>query len=153
MQLSKETLQKVALFKGKHLQLKKELQELKEFKKLNTSAYSLQNTELLKKAQFQLDGFKPLKLDLEPTLKSIESAKKQHLKLANETLAKIQKEQQELKELLVNIENAKSIDQLTVDDIALAYPELDKTVEKMTKRGQWRVPGYYEKFGEFSIGF
>ena len=53
----------------------------------------------------------------------------------------------------MNIENARPIDQLTVDDVSLAYPQLDSIVEKMSKRGQWRVPGYYEKFGEFSIGF
>jgi hypothetical protein len=49
-----------------------------------------------------------------------------------------------LKQLLVNIENAKPIDQILVDDVAKAYPKLDQTVEKMAKRGQWKVPGYYE---------
>jgi F-type H+-transporting ATPase subunit d len=40
-----------------------------------------------------------------------------------------------------------------VDDVVNAYPEIDNTVATMAKRGQWRVPGYYERFGEFCIGF
>lgn len=52
----------------------------------------------------------------------------------------------------MNIQNARPIDQLLVDDIAKAYPKLDETVEKMAKRGQWRVPGYYEKWIIFNIG-
>ncbi|KAJ1550222.1 ATP synthase d subunit [Cladochytrium tenue] len=52
---------------------------------------------------------------------------------------------QELKDLLVNIETARPVDQLTVGDVSKADPTLDKNVEKMVKRGQWLVPGYYEK--------
>jgi F-type H+-transporting ATPase subunit d len=51
----------------------------------------------------------------------------------------------ELKEMLKNIDTARPIDQMTVRDVSIAYPELDQVVEKMVRRGQWRVPGYYEK--------
>lgn len=55
----------------------------------------------------------------------------------------------DLKTLLDNIENSRPIEQLTLDDVAKAYPQIDATVAKMAARGQWRVPGYYEKYYSF----
>ena len=40
-----------------------------------------------------------------------------------------------------------------MDDVVKALPEIDQRVEKMVKRGQWHVPGYDEKFGNFGVGF
>ncbi|KAJ3084944.1 ATP synthase d subunit, partial [Quaeritorhiza haematococci] len=72
---------------------------------------------------------------------------------AEKTAEKVGAELTELQELLTNIETARPVDQLTVDDVTKAMPEIDTTVEKMAKRGQWILPGYYEKFGEFKLGF
>ncbi len=72
---------------------------------------------------------------------------------AKVTASKIDAELQELSQLLQNIETARPVDQLTVDDVANALPEVDINTAKLAKRGQWIVPGYYEKFGEFKVGF
>ena len=73
--------------------------------------------------------------------------------MAEKTAKKIDAELVELKELLAEINTARPVDQLTVDDVAKADPTIDANVEKMVKRAQWKVPGYYEKFGDFAIGF
>jgi F-type H+-transporting ATPase subunit d len=49
--------------------------------------------------------------------------------------------------------NVDIYERMQVEDVAAAYPEIDSIVEKMAKRGQWNVPGYYEKFGEYYLGF
>merc|ERR1712000_389073 len=51
---------------------------------------------------------------------------------------------------LKTIEDARPFEQLTLDDVAKARPEITKTVEKMVSQGKWTVPGYTEKFGNLS---
>jgi len=52
---------------------------------------------------------------------------------------------------LKNIEESRPIEELTIDDVAQAAPEIDKRTEQMVSRGRWQVPGYKEKFGDFSL--
>lgn len=49
-----------------------------------------------------------------------------------------------------NIEDARPFDQLTVDDVVAARPEIGRTVDEMVKKGKWTTPGYDEKFGNLS---
>ena len=72
---------------------------------------------------------------------------------ALETQAKIESEMVELKEFLNNIETARPFEQISVDDLEKASPDSDKVIATMVKRGQFRIPGYFEQFGEFKIGF
>ena len=72
---------------------------------------------------------------------------------ALETQSKIESEMVDLKEFLHNIETARPFEQITVDDLEKACPGADKVIATMVKRGQFRVPGYFEQFGEFKIGF
>lgn len=54
----------------------------------------------------------------------------------------------DLKEMLTNIETARPLEHLNVDDVAKILPEIDQRTAELAHRGQWIVPGYYEKFGE-----
>ena len=64
---------------------------------------------------------------------------------AEATTDKISSELVDLKSALVNIEQSRPIDDLLVDDVAKAIPELDDAVDTMISKGKWEVPGYKEK--------
>lgn len=66
---------------------------------------------------------------------------------AQATASKIEAELKDLKATLKNIEDARPFDQLTVDDVVAARPEIGRTVDEMVKKGKWTTPGYDEKFG------
>lgn len=153
--LRPETLASVSAFKRQYEELSKKYLELQESStSIDWNAYSsISKTKVFSEAQKSFNNFTPAKLDLDKTLKSIAVEETAAIKSAKETSAAVAKELKELKQLLVDIETARPIDQLTVDDVAKSIPDLDAKVEKMVKRGQWNPPGYYEKFGEFKIGF
>jgi hypothetical protein len=60
---------------------------------------------------------------------------------------KIEAELKDLKATLQNIQEARPFDQLTVDEVIAARPEIRETVEAMVKQGKWTTPQYTEKFG------
>lgn len=47
-----------------------------------------------------------------------------------------------MNETLANIQEARPFEDLTVDEVAKARPEITKAVETMIKKGKWTVPGY-----------
>lgn len=52
---------------------------------------------------------------------------------------------QELKELdktLKNIQTARPFEDLTVDEVVAARPEIDERVAQLVNKGRWQVPGY-----------
>ncbi|KAJ3415821.1 ATP synthase d subunit [Chytridiales sp. JEL 0842] len=152
--LKPETVAAVNSFRRRQADLQKTLDELKE---ANTSidfeSYRkiLANKKVVADAEKAFAAFKPATYDLTEQLRIIQEQETKAVAAAEKTAAKINVELKELNELLTNIETARPVDQLTVEDVAHAYPELDNTVAKMAKRGQWIVPGYYERFGQFSI--
>lgn len=75
------------------------------------------------------------------------------MKSARENAGKVQDDFTAMKKLWSDIDNTLPVDELVVSDIEKAYPDFDKTFDKLLRRGQWRIPGYYEKFGEFHVGF
>ncbi|KAI8854178.1 hypothetical protein BC829DRAFT_424533 [Chytridium lagenaria] len=148
--LKPETVAAVNAFRRRHADLVKTVSELKEQNTtINFEQYRsvLKNQKVVNDAEKAFAAFKPATYDLSEQLRIIQQQE------AKATQKKVNVELLELNELLTNIETARPVDQLTVDDVAKAYPELDAIVEKMIKRGQWTVPGYYERFGEFQVGF
>ncbi|CAO3608756.1 unnamed protein product [Cunninghamella echinulata] len=69
---------------------------------------------------------------------------------AKNTVQQIEAELKDFNATLGNIQGSRPIEQLTVDDIIAAKPELVKNVETMVEKGQFSVPGYKEKFGDIS---
>lgn len=70
---------------------------------------------------------------------------------AEETTNKIKTELVDLKAALVNIEQSRPIDDLLVEDVAKAIPELDEAVDTMISKGKWEVPGFKEKVGPLAL--
>ncbi|KAI9096132.1 hypothetical protein DFS34DRAFT_154890 [Phlyctochytrium arcticum] len=151
-----ETVASLGALRRRHSELTKTVADLREQSAtIDFAAYRkvLKNTKVVDSAEKSFTAFAPATYDLGEQLRIIESERAKAVSAAERTQKKVAVEVKELQELLHNIETARPVDQLTVDDVAKAYPELDATVAKMAKRGQWRVPGYYERFGEFVVGF
>ena len=65
--------------------------------------------------------------------------------MAEKTASKVGVELIELNELLNNIETARPIDDLTVEDVVRAKPELLGKTQKMIERQQYGLPVYLDK--------
>eukprot|EP00842_Homolaphlyctis_polyrhiza_P003864 jgi/Hompol1/4479/HPOL_003674-RA len=154
--LKPDTVAAVNAFRRRHGELAKVVADLKEHQvAIDFARYrsTLKNQKVVDEAEKAFKSFKPATYDLAEQLRIIKEKETLAVAAAQKTATKIKAELVELNELLTNIETARPLEQLTVDDVAKAFPDIDKTVEKMALRGQWKVPGYYEKFGEFIVGF
>ncbi|KAJ3130889.1 ATP synthase d subunit [Physocladia obscura] len=154
--LRPDTVAALNTFRRRHADLTKKIGELREAQtSVDFAAYRavLQNKKIVNDAEKAFQLYQPRAYSLAEQLRAIDAQEAKAVAAAQATEARINQELAELKDLLVNIETARPIDQLTVDDVVQAVPEIDAVVEKMAKRNQWRVPGYYEKFGEFRVGF
>ncbi|CAD6567434.1 MAG: ATP synthase d subunit [Tremellales sp. Tagirdzhanova-0007] len=98
-----------------------------------------------------LGEFKPVDYDLGKWNGVVEAFEGKAVAAAKETVAKISTEEKSLNETLSNIKDARPFEDLTVDEVSDARPEIRKAVETMLKKGKWSVPGYREKFGDFSL--
>ncbi|SGY20501.1 BQ5605_C016g08078 [Microbotryum silenes-dioicae] len=121
----------------------------------------LKNKEIVAEGEKLFKSFKPVDYDVQAQLKAIAAFEtkasnmaqelttslfgSRQVASAKETANKIDSELGDLKSTLKNIEDARSFDELTLDDVAKARPEITKAVETMLKKGKWTVPGYTEK--------
>ncbi|KAI8826559.1 uncharacterized protein EV422DRAFT_490627 [Fimicolochytrium jonesii] len=147
--LKPDTLAAVNAFRRRHIELTKTVADLKDHATVidfNHYRSVLKNSKVVDDAERAFTSFKPATYDLREQIRALDAQQQKAVAAAQKTQQKVKGEVDELKVLLTNIETARPVDQLTVDDVAKAYPELDKTVEKMVKRGQWKVPGYYERY-------
>lgn len=112
----------------------------------------LKNQEVINQAEKILREFKPVTYDVSAQLKAIDAFEAKAVEQAQASSDKIESELKDLKATLKNIEDARPFDQLSVDDVIAARPEIGQTVEAMVKAGKWTTPQYSEKFGsEFRI--
>lgn len=111
----------------------------------------LKNQEIVDKIQADVASFKPVTYDILKQLNTIEAFKQKALENATATEEVVAKELKELAETLDNIESARPFDELTLDDVAKARPDIDDKVTQVVKKGRWDVPGYHEKFGDLVV--
>ncbi|GAA5839270.1 hypothetical protein JCM11251_006024 [Rhodosporidiobolus azoricus] len=110
----------------------------------------LKNKEIVAEGEKLFKSFKAVDYDLQAQLKAIAAFEAKAVSSAKEAASKVESELGNLNTTLKNIEDARPFDQLTLDDVAKARPEITKTVENMISKGKWTVPGYTEKFGNLS---
>lgn len=108
---------------------------------------TLKNQDIVNKIEAAYNSFKPVTYDTSKQLKTIEAFEAKALSNAKETAATIQKELGDLEATLSNIESARPFDQLTLDDLRKARPDIDAKVTEAVTKGRWETPGYDEKFG------
>jgi len=111
----------------------------------------LKNQAVIDEIEAAFKSFKPKSYDVSKTLAAIESFEAAAVKNAETTKSKVDAELQDLSMTLKNISEARSFDELTVDDIAKARPDIDARTEQMVTKGRWMPPGYKEKFGDLSV--
>ncbi|BGP24979.1 ATP synthase D chain, mitochondrial [Rhodotorula toruloides] len=110
----------------------------------------LKNKDIVAEGEKLLKSFKAVDYDLQAQLKAIAAFEAKAVASAKEAATKVQSDLANLNSTLKNIEEARPFDQLTIDDVTKARPEITETVEKMVSKGKWTVPGYTEKFGNLS---
>ncbi|KAL7272417.1 ATP synthase d subunit [Rhizina undulata] len=111
----------------------------------------LKNQAVIDEIESAYKAFKPVTYDVGKQLKTIEAFEAQAIQNALATKEKVDAELADLQKTLKNIEEARPFEDLTVDDVAKARPDIDARTEQMVSRGRWMVPGYKEKFGDLSL--
>ncbi|KAF2197290.1 NAC-domain-containing protein [Delitschia confertaspora ATCC 74209] len=111
----------------------------------------LKNTAIVDEIEKSFNSFKPQTIDVSRQIKAIEAFEAQALKSAEETKSVVDQELKDLEKTLKNIEDARPFEQLTVDEVAAAQPDIDMRTEQLVSKGRWAVPGYKEKFGDLSV--
>ncbi|KAI9760605.1 MAG: ATP synthase d subunit [Chaenotheca gracillima] len=112
---------------------------------------TLKNTAVVDEIENHFKSFKPATYDVNRQLKAIEAFEQQALTNAQETKGKVDAELADLEKTLKNIEDARPFEDLTVDDVAAARPDIDERTSQLVSKGRWAVPGYKERFGDLSI--
>lgn len=110
----------------------------------------LKNQDVVSQMEKAFSSFKPTDYDLSGQLKAIDAFESKAVSSAQETTTKIDAELKDLNSTLSNIKDARGFEELTLQDIAKARPQIPQTVDTMLEKGKWTVPGYKEKFGDLS---
>ncbi|KAL1916525.1 uncharacterized protein VTP21DRAFT_5716 [Calcarisporiella thermophila] len=152
--LKRDTIASLQAFRKRNEEARRVLAELKAQKTdVDFAKYRelLKNKQVVEEAEKQLKSFKPTTYDVQSQIKAIEKFEAVAIERAKQTASKVETELADLQKTLTNIETARPIDELTVDDVLVAEPRITETVEKMVQKGKWNVPGYKEKFGDMAM--
>jgi F-type H+-transporting ATPase subunit d len=148
--LKRETVAALQAFRKRNDEARRVVLALKEQKTdIDFENYRkiLKNKSIINEAEKVLDSFKPVKVDLTAQMKVVETIETKAVENAKKTAARVDSELKDLHSTLNNIEQTRPFENITVEEIVKARPEINDIVEKMVKKGQWDVPGYEEKFG------
>ncbi|OCK82161.1 ATP synthase D chain, mitochondrial [Lepidopterella palustris CBS 459.81] len=110
----------------------------------------LKNTAVIDEIEKSFNSFKPATYDVGRQIKAIEAFEAQAIKSAEETKGVVDRELKDLEKTLKNIEEARPFEDLTVDEVVAARPDIDERTSQLVSKGRWTVPGYKEKFGDLS---
>ncbi|KAL2069164.1 hypothetical protein VTL71DRAFT_15502 [Oculimacula yallundae] len=111
----------------------------------------LKNQAVIEEIEKHFSTFKPATYDVGRQIKAIEAFEAQAVKNAEETKGRVDLELKDLEATLKNIETARPFEDLTVDEVAAARPDIDEKTNQLVSKGRWGVPGYKEKFGDLSV--
>jgi len=106
----------------------------------------LKNVIIVDEIEKQFKAFKPQTYDVGRQIKAIEAFEAQAVKSAEETKGVVDQEIKDLEKTLKNIEEARPFEDITVDEVAAARPDIDKRTEMLVSQGRWDVPGYKVRF-------
>lgn len=111
----------------------------------------LKNQSVIDEVEKAVSSFKPVTYDVSKTLKTIDIFEQKAVENAKLTEKSVLEEIEQLQATLKDIEGSRPFEQLTVEDVAKARPDLDDKVNYMVKNGKWEVPSYKEKFGDLTV--
>ncbi|KAF8859359.1 ATP synthase D chain, mitochondrial [Acephala macrosclerotiorum] len=149
-----QTAASLQAFKKRNEDARRRVQVLSEQpSKVDFSHYRsiLKNQAVIDEIEKHFSSFKPATYDVARQIKAIEAFEAQAVKNAEETKGRVDMELKDLEKTLKNIEEARPFEDLTVDEVAAARPDIDEKTAQLVSKGRWSVPGYKEKFGDLSI--
>ena len=111
----------------------------------------LKNQAIVDEIEKRFTAFQPATYDLSRQLKAIEAFEVEAVKNAEATREKVDLELKDLNKTLLNIEEARPFEDLTVDEVAAAEPSIDEKTSKLVSKGRWSVPGYKVRFCHFPL--
>ncbi|KAI8318850.1 ATP synthase d subunit [Martensiomyces pterosporus] len=111
----------------------------------------LKNQEIVDKLEKISQSQKVVKVDLADQLKTISAFEAKAVASAELYVKETEANLADLSETVKNIDAARPITQLTVDDVIKAKPELVQRTEEMVKQGKFTVDGYDERFPNLSV--
>lgn len=103
---------------------------------------TLKNQSVVDQIDDHFRQFKPVTYDVGRQIKAIEAFENQAVKNAEETKDKVDLELRDLEKTLKNIEEARPFEELTVDEVVVARPDIDERTAQLVAKGRWQVPGY-----------
>lgn len=154
LNLTGKTSASLLAFKKRNDEAKATLYELKKKPSAvdwDTYAAKLNNKTIVSKIKGDVASFVPTKVDVTKQLNLISAYETKALSNAKATESLVLKELTDLEKTLDNIESARPFDQLTVDDVVKARPDVEDKVQGMLNNARFEVPGYKEKFGDLTI--
>ncbi|KAH6679427.1 putative ATP synthase subunit D, mitochondrial [Tricladium varicosporioides] len=149
-----QTAASLQAFKKRNEDARRRVQQLSEQpSKVDFTHYRsiLKNQAVVDEIEKHFSQFKPATYDVGRQIKAIETFEAQAVKNAEETKGRVDLELKDLEKTLKNIEEARPFEDLTVDEVAAAQPQIDEKTNQLVSKGRWMVPGYKEKFGDLSI--
>ncbi|KAL9010959.1 MAG: hypothetical protein Q9173_004152 [Seirophora scorigena] len=145
LSLKGNTAASLAAFKKRHDDARRRLAALKtQPSSVDLAHYRsvLKNTAVVDEIESLTKSWKPVTYDVGRQVKAIEAFEAQAVKSAEETRGVVEKELGALERTLANIEGARSWEDLDVDDVVAAAPEIERRTEQMVERGRWMPRGY-----------
>ncbi|KAJ5980205.1 ATP synthase subunit d [Penicillium waksmanii] len=100
----------------------------------------LKNQAIVDEIENHFKNFKPASYDVSRQLKAIDAFESQAVQNAEQTKGKIDSELINLQKTLDNIETARPFEDLTVDEVAAAQPEIDEKTSSLVSKGKWMPP-------------
>lgn len=152
--LKRETIASIGQFRKRADDARLKVSSLKESQSsIDFEHYRsvLKNKAVVDQAEKTLKDFKPVTYDVSAQIKAIEAFEGKAVEKAQATASKVDAELQDLQKTLTNIEQSRPLEDLTINDILTARPEIKDHVDNMVKKGKWTVPGYKEKFGDLNL--
>jgi len=149
-----QTVASLQAFKKRNEDVRRRVQTLSEQpSKVDFGHYRsiLKNQAVIDEIENHFKNFKPATYDVGRQIKAIEAFETQAIKNAEETKGRVDLELKDLEKTLKNIEEARPFEDLTVDEVAAARPDIDEKTSQLVSKGRWSVPGYKEKFGDLSL--
>ncbi|RMZ79512.1 hypothetical protein DV737_g3385, partial [Chaetothyriales sp. CBS 132003] len=139
------TATSLSSFKARHDDARRRVQTLSEAPVTVDFAHYrqvLKNTAVVDEIESYFKTFTPKTYDVNKQIKQIEAFEAVAIKNAEETKGKVEIELRQLEKALGDIEGARGWDEVTVDEVAKAAPEIDEYTDRLVKKGRWMPPGY-----------
>ncbi|KAJ1730882.1 ATP synthase d subunit [Coemansia biformis] len=149
--LSKHTeiTKSLGAFRKSYEEAERQLTQLKEADRpidFEHYRHALKNTEIVDRLEKIAKAQKVTKVDLAEQLKAIAAFEAKAVASAELYVKETEANLADLSDTVRNIEQARPITQLTVDDVVKAKPEVVQHTEELIKQGRFTVDGYDEKF-------